>query len=105
VLASIASVCPANTQNAHIEPYRLRASGYLVRCHSQLIEHVHSVLHLHSAAARLPQLGLTSDPYAVLSVGASAATSTVVRNKRSPQWEEQKFVLFVTDLATDTLKV
>jgi hypothetical protein len=56
-------------------------------------------------AARTSQLGLTSDPYAVLSVGVSAATSAVVCNELSTQWAEQKFVLFVKDMATDTLKV
>jgi hypothetical protein len=53
----------------------------------------------------MSQFGWTTDPFAVISVGASTATSAVVENKRSPKWKDQQFVLFVKDLLADSLKV
>jgi Ca2+-dependent lipid-binding protein len=76
----------------------------LVYCIVQLSTSA-SICAYHCKTLYISQLGITSDPFAVFSVGASAARSAVVENKTNPQWKEQYFVLFVKDLLADSLKV
>ncbi|GAX81322.1 hypothetical protein CEUSTIGMA_g8753.t1 [Chlamydomonas eustigma] len=46
----------------------------------------------------------TSDPYAVLSIGASSARTEVIMRNLNPQWDK-RLMLYVGDLEKDVLKV